>query len=74
MEPEIRNNLKKVKLQRANGGCLGTNSRRRTCKAAKIHGELLKSLDPWESEWGNPMKLKLHNPYKNKILYEKESL
>ena len=60
---EYRNifNKKKVKLQRANGGCLGTDSRRRTCKAAKIHGELLKSLDPWESEWGNPAELKLCN-------------
>ena len=55
----------KVKLQRANGGCLGTDSRRRTCKAAIIHGELLKSLDPWESEWGNPAELKLCNPYMN---------
>ena len=56
---------RKVKLQRANGGCLGTDSRRRTCKAAISHGELLKSLDPWESEWGNPAKLKLSNPYMN---------
>ena len=51
----------KVKLQRANGGCLGTDSRRRTCKAAKIHGELLKGLDPWESEWGNPIELIFYN-------------
>ena len=39
----------KVKLQRANGGCLGTDSRGRTCKAAKSCGELLKGLDPQES-------------------------
>ena len=48
----------KVKLQSANGGYLGTNSRRRTCKAAISLGELLKGLDPKESEWGNPSRLK----------------
>ena len=53
---------KKVKLQSANGGYLGTDGRGRTCKAAIILGELLKGLDPKESEWGNPMELKLHNP------------
>ena len=53
---------KKVKLQSANGGYLGTDSRRRTCKAAKIRGELLKGLDPRESEWGNPTRLKPCNP------------
>ena len=25
-------------------------------------GELTKRLDPWDSEWGNPYKLKLVNP------------
>ena len=43
-----------VKLLRAYGGCLGANSRRRTQQAAKSHGELLASIDPWISEWGNP--------------------
>ena len=62
----ISNTLKyQVKLQRANGGCLGTDSRRKTCKAAKSLGELLKDLDPRDSEWGNPMELKLHNPKVN---------
>ena len=51
-----------VKLQRANGECLGTDSRRRTRKAAILQGELLKGLDPWESEWGNPIRLKPYNP------------
>ena len=45
-----------VKLQRAYGECLGTDSRWRTCKAAISHGEVLKSLDPWNSEWGNPLR------------------
>ena len=55
-----------VKLQRANGECLGTDSRRRTRKAAISCGELLKSLDPQKSEWGNPFKLKLKDRQLNK--------
>ena len=39
---------------RARGGCLGTGRRRRTWQAAKSHGELQASVDPWVSEWGNP--------------------
>ena len=46
----------KFKLERAQGECLGTGSRRRTRQAAKSHGELQISLDPWVSEWGNPSK------------------
>ena len=39
---------------RARGGCLGTGRRGRTWQAAKSHGELQASVDPWVSEWGNP--------------------
>jgi hypothetical protein len=41
------------KLQRASGGCLGAECRRRTRLAAKRSGELHKSEDPEISEWGN---------------------
>ena len=43
-----------VKLQRAHGGCLGDQRRRRTCTAAKSSGEPLTGFDPEISEWGNP--------------------
>ena len=44
-----------IKLLRAAGGCLGIERRRRTCKPAKISGELERSIEPEESEWGNPI-------------------
>ena len=44
----------KVKLERAQGGCLGTESRRRTRQAAKSSGEAQTARDPEISEWGNP--------------------
>ena len=44
----------KIKRIRAQGGCPGANRRRRTRQAAKSHGELQASIDPWISEWGNP--------------------
>ena len=43
-----------VKLERAQGECLGIRSRRRTRQAAISHGEEQISIDPWISEWGNP--------------------
>ena len=43
-----------VKLIRAQGECLGTESRRRTRQAAISHGEEQISIDPRISEWGNP--------------------
>ena len=43
-----------VKLQRAHGGCLGDQRRRRTWTAAKSFGEPLTGFDPEISEWGNP--------------------
>ena len=46
--------LRKAKILRAHGGCLGTGSRRRTRQAAIIPGEEQASLDPGVSEWGNP--------------------
>jgi hypothetical protein len=33
---------------------IGIRRRRRTRQAAKSHGELRASIDPWKSEWGNP--------------------
>lgn len=47
-----------VKLQRAHGGYLGAISRRRTREAAIVYGELSTSVDPYESEWGNPTRVK----------------
>src|ERR1700730_13981222 len=44
----------KVKLQRAYGGCLGSQRRRRTWTAAISSGEPLTGCDPEISEWGNP--------------------
>ena len=43
-----------IKQVRAQGGCLGTDWRRRTWQAAISRGELHASFDPWISEWGNP--------------------
>jgi hypothetical protein len=43
-----------VKLQRAHGGCLGDERRRRTWTAAKSFGEPLTGSDPEISEWENP--------------------
>ena len=45
-----------AKRIRAQGGCPGTNCRRRTQRSAKSHGELKASIDPWVSEWGNPLR------------------
>ncbi len=44
-----------IKLLRAADGCLGIDRRRRTRKPAIIFGELEKSFDPEDSEWGNPI-------------------
>jgi hypothetical protein len=44
-----------IKLQRAVGGCLGIDRRRRTRKPAISFGELERSCDPENSEWGNPV-------------------
>lgn len=52
-----RETLYKVKLQRANGGYLGTQRRRRTWLPTKRFGELETSIDPEVSEWGNPSEL-----------------
>ena len=43
-----------VKLQRAYGGCLGDERRRRTWTAAKSSGKPLTGCDPEISEWDNP--------------------
>ena len=56
----------KFKLERAQGECLGTGSRRRTRQAAKSCGELQISIDPQESEWGNPSKGMLRERMMNK--------
>lgn len=39
---------------KADSGCLGMMCRRRTCKTAKVVGELSRSSDPAVSEWGSP--------------------
>jgi hypothetical protein len=49
----------KVKLQRAHGGCLGDERRRRTWTAAKSFGEPLAGFDPEISEWDNPNRVYL---------------
>ena len=43
-----------VKRGRAQGGCLGARSRRKTRQAAKSCGEEQMSGDPQVSEWGDP--------------------
>jgi hypothetical protein len=55
VDREHRHQKKKVvKLQRADGGYLGTQRRRRTRLPAIHFGELEASIDPKVSEWGNP--------------------
>ena len=44
----------KVKLSRAQGGCLGVFGRRRARKAAKSRDESQADLDSRIPEWGNP--------------------
>ena len=44
----------KIKRRRAQGGCQGTDCRRRTWQAAKSLGEPQAGIDPRISEWGNP--------------------
>ena len=55
----------KITLIRAQGGCQGTIRRRRTWPAAKSHGELQASIDPWISEWGNPAGVMSRHCYMN---------
>ena len=52
-ERTLHPNSSQVKLKRAQGGCLGTKSRRRTWQAAKSCGEEQISIDPQISECGN---------------------
>lgn len=42
------------KQKKANGGCLGVKSRRRTWYTAKSVGKPCAGDDPAMSEWGNP--------------------
>ena len=51
-----------VKLQRAYGGCLGKEGRRRTWLPAIRFGELETSYDPEISEWGNPVCVMADHP------------
>ena len=44
-----------VKKISANGGCLGSKRRRRTCYSAISSGELKKGVESEISEWGNPI-------------------
>ena len=59
--------FKKVKLIRAQGGCLGTKSRRKTWQAAISCGKEQISNDPQISEWGNPAEKTsvIHTPIHN---------
>jgi hypothetical protein len=50
-----------IKLLRAVDGCLGIVRRRRTRKPAISSGELVKSIDPEDSEWGNPVGVRAHH-------------
>jgi len=43
-----------VKIERADGGNLGTQRRRRTWRPTINSGELEASDEPEVSEWGNP--------------------
>ena len=45
---------KLVKIERADGGNLGTQRRRRTWRPTKSSGEREASNEPEVSEWGNP--------------------
>ena len=51
----LDNDITVVKLQRANGGYLGTQRRRRTWLPTICAGELEAGIDPAVSEWGNPV-------------------
>ncbi len=59
--------LNQVKLIRAQGGCLGTKSRRKTWQAAISCGEKQIFRDPQISEWGNPAEQTsvIHTPIHN---------
>lgn len=49
--------MEKIKRLRARDGCLGTCWRRRTDRPRKITVSCQKSVDPWVSEWGNPIEV-----------------
>jgi hypothetical protein len=51
---EQKRNLNAIKIVRAYGGCLGTESRRRTWQAAISRVEPQAGIDARISEWGNP--------------------
>ena len=56
------------KRLRARGGCLGTCWRRRTeVRPRKSTVSCLTSVDPYVSEWGNPMEVTFHNPGVSKV-------
>ena len=59
--------LRKAKIPRAHGGCLGTGSRRRTRQAAISCGEGQTPFDPQVSEWGNPAGVMPCYPILNQI-------
>ena len=61
-ERESAGRGKTIKLIRAQGGCLGTERRRKTRQAAKSHGEPQAGFEPWMSEWGNPAEAMLRHP------------
>jgi hypothetical protein len=54
-----------VKLLRVDGGCLGTERRRRTQQAAISLGERQARFDPGISEWGNPVRVMSYDHHLN---------
>jgi hypothetical protein len=55
-----------VKLERAHGGCLGVERRRRTWTAAISSGEPLTGFDPEISEWDNPRRVYLPTKWRTR--------
>ncbi len=51
---ESKQGKKTIKLERAQGGCLGTKSRRRTWQAAKSHDKLQASVIVMDVRMGKP--------------------
>jgi hypothetical protein len=56
------------KRLRARGGCLGTCRRRRTYRPRKNTGSCLESVDPYVSEWGNPIGVASYNPDMSEVV------
>ena len=51
---EVAVSAEEDKREKADGGCLGVQGRRRTWHTAKSVGESCAGSEPTMSEWGNP--------------------